>query len=277
MSHSAPDALRIRDMRVRILPDARAVSLAAAEEIEAVIREANAARGRAVLGLATGSTPEGVYARLVERHSAGELSFRDVTTYNLDEYYPISPADPRSYRAYMHRHLLGRVDIAPNRAHLLDGSVPESAVAEYCAAFDRWIESDGGLDLQLLGIGRNGHIGFNEPCGLSVAEASRLRTRRVELHPVTRADAVREFGSAEAVIPAALTLGVATILAARSILILATGAHKAEAVAAALAGPMTAEVPASLLQSVAPRVAWMLDRGAAGALPDAPAAGPPIV
>lgn len=258
-------------MRVRILPDAPAVSLAAAEAIEASIREATAARGRAVLGLATGSTPEGTYARLVERHSAGELSFRDVTTYNLDEYYPISPADARSYRAYMHRHLFGRVDIAPNRAHLLDGSVPESAVAEHCAAFEGWIESDGGLDLQLLGIGRNGHIGFNEPCGLGVADATRLRTRLVKLHPVTRVDAVGEFGSAEAVIPTALTLGVATILAARSIVILATGAHKAEAVAAALTGPMTAEVPASLLQSVAPRVTWILDRAAAGTLP-APAA-----
>ncbi|MHB1558758.1 MAG: glucosamine-6-phosphate deaminase [Isosphaeraceae bacterium] len=276
MIHSAPDAPRIQDMGVRILPDARAVSLAAASVIEAAIREAIAARGHAVLGLATGSTPEGAYARLVERHASGDLSFREVTTYNLDEYYPISPADPRSYRAYMHRHLFGRVDIAPNRAHLLDGSVPESAVAEHCAAFEGWIESDGGLDFQLLGIGRNGHIGFNEPCGLRVDEATRLRTRLVDLHPLTRADAVREFGSAEAVIPTALTLGVATILAARSILILATGAHKAEAVAAALTGPMTAEVPASLLQSVAPRVTWILDRAAAGALATPPAAGPAI-
>ncbi len=276
MSQFAPDSLRIRDMRLRILPDARAVSLAAAEIIEAAIREATAARGQAVLGLATGATPEGVYARLAERHAADELSFRHVTTYNLDEYYPISPVDPRSYRAYMHRHLFGRVDITPNRAHLLDGSVPESAVAEHCAAFEGWIESDGGLDLQLLGIGRNGHIGFNEPCGLSVDEARRLRTRLVELHPVTRADARREFGSAEAVIPTALTLGVATILAARSILILATGAHKAEAVAAALTGPVTAHLPASLLQSVSPRVTWIVDQAAASALPEALAAASPI-
>jgi glucosamine-6-phosphate deaminase len=276
LSHLASDTLRIRDMRVRILADARAVSLAAAEIIEAAIRKATAARGRAVLGLATGATPEGAYARLADRHAAGELSFRHVTTYNLDEYYPISPVDPRSYRAYMHRHLFSRVDIAPNQAHLLDGSVPESAVAEHCAAFEGWIASDGGLDLQLLGIGRNGHIGFNEPCGLSADEARRLRTRRVELHPVTRADAVREFGSAEAVIPTALTLGVSTILAARSILILATGAHKAEAVVAALTGPATAEVPASLLQFVAPRVTWIVDQAAARALPDPRVAASPI-
>jgi glucosamine-6-phosphate deaminase len=130
------------------------------------------------------------------------------------------------------------------------------------------------LDLQLLGIGRNGHIGFNEPSDMEVADALRLPTRPVELHPVTRADAAREFGSEDAVIPRALTMGVATILAARSIVILATGPHKAEAVAAALAGPMTAAVPASLLQSAAPRVTWILDEAAARGLPDRSSAAP---
>jgi glucosamine-6-phosphate deaminase len=255
-------------MLVRVAADAHSVCLAAAAFIEEAIRQSSAARGRAVLGLATGSTPEVVYAQLVRRYEAGTLSFRDVMTYNLDEYYPISPLDPRSYRAYMHRHLFGRVDIAPQRAHVLDGTVPEPFVAEHAAQFERWIEADGGLDLQLLGIGRNGHIGFNEPSDLSIAEALRLPTRLVELHPVTRADAAaREFGSEENVIPRAFTMGVATILAARSILILATGAHKAEVVAAALTGPMTAAVPASLLQSAAPKVTWILDEAAARGLP----------
>ncbi len=145
--------------------------------------------------------------------------------------------------------------------------MPEAYAAAHAADFDRWIEADWGLDLQLLGIGRNGHIGFNEPCDLEVAEALRLPTRLVELHPVTRADASRDFGSEDAVIPRALTMGVATILAARSILILATGPHKAEAVAAALTGPMTASVPASLLQSVGRRVTWLLDEAAARDLP----------
>ena len=189
-----------------------------------------------------------------------------MVTYNLDEYYPIQPLDPKSYRAYMHRHLFGHVDLAPNHAHLLDGTVPEAFVAEHAAQFDRWIAADGGLDLQLLGIGRNGHIGFNEPSELSVAEALKLPTRLIELHPVTRADAAREFGSVERVIPRALTMGVATILARRSILMLATGAHKADAVAGALDGPMTASLPASLLQSVAPKVTWMLDESAAAGL-----------
>jgi glucosamine-6-phosphate deaminase len=258
---------RVGGMLVRVEADAHSVCLAASALIEESIRGALAARGRVVLGLATGSTPEAVYARLVERHNAGALSFRDVTTYNLDEYYPISPLDPRSYRSYMHRHLFGRVDLSPDRAHVLDGTVPEHFTGEHAAHFDRWIDADGGLDVQLLGIGRNGHIGFNEPSDVPVEQALRLPTRLVELHPVTRADAVREFGSSDAVIPRALTMGVATILAARSIVILATGAHKAEAVAAALTGPMTAAVPASLLQSVAPKVTWILDKAAARGLP----------
>ena len=267
-------SLRQGGMVVLVAPDPDGVCRVAADLIEPIIHHSVAARGRAVLGLATGSTPRSVYARLVDRHKAGDLSFRDVTTYNLDEYYPISPVDPRSYRSYMHRHLFGRVDIAPDRAHMLDGTVPEAFVNACAAQFDRWIEADGGLDLQLLGIGRNGHIGFNEPSDMDVADALRLPTRLVTLHPVTRADAAREFGSEDAVIPRALTMGVATILAARSIVILATGAHKAEAVAAALTGPMTAAVPASLLQSAALRVTWILDEAAARGLPDRSSAAP---
>jgi glucosamine-6-phosphate deaminase len=267
LRHVEDSSFQQAGMLVRVASDARAVCLAAAELIEATIHNSLASRNRAVLGLATGSTPEAVYARLVERHQAGALSFRDVTTYNLDEYYPISPTDPKSYRSYMHRHLFGRVNIAPHRAHVLDGTVPERFVAEHAAEFERWIESDGGLDLQLLGIGRNGHIGFNEPSRLSVAEMLRLPTRLIELHPVTRVDAARDFGSVDAVIPRALTMGVAAILRARSIVILATGAAKAEAVAAALTGPMTSEVPASLLQSVAGKVTWILDETAASGLP----------
>ena len=253
-------------MKVLVLPDTELASRATAELLKKAIETGQSSRGRAVLGLATGSTPERVYAHLVDLHRTGLLSFRNVTTYNLDEYYPIGPLDPNSYRAYMHRHLFSHVDIAPNRAHLLDGTVPEAFVAAHAAAFDEWIEADGGLDVQLLGIGRNGHIGFNEPSELTVAEALRLPTRLIELHPVTRTDAAKEFSGIDRVIPRALTMGVASILAARSIVILATGAHKAEAVARALTGPMTAELPASLLQSAADRVLWVIDEEAAQGL-----------
>lgn len=242
----------------------------AADAIRAAVDAAGARRGKAVLGLATGSTPVPVYAELVRRHREGDLKFNGVTTYNLDEYYPISPRDPNSYRTFMHRHLFSHVDLAPNRAHMLDGTVPEAAAAEHAAQFERWIAADGGLDLQLLGLGRNGHIGFNEPCDLGVAEALALPTRVVTLHPVTTADAARGYGGDPDLVPRrALTLGVAAILEAREILVLAFGAGKAEAVAKSLRGPITAQVPGSLLQTVAPKVTWILDDAAAAGLPRA--------
>jgi glucosamine-6-phosphate deaminase len=253
-------------MNVAIFPDALAASLGAADRLAHTLESARKERGHAVLGLATGTTPRTVYAELVNRHRQGTLSFANVATYNLDEYYPISPLDPRSYHAYMHRHLFSLVDLAPHRAHVLDGTVPEEFAARHAALFDRWIEADGGLDTQLLGIGRNGHIGFNEPSDLAVATALELPTRLVGLHPVTRADAAREFGGEDRVIPRALTMGLAPIVAARSIVVLATGSHKAEIVAAALTGPVTTQVPASLLQAIPEKVTWILDEPAAAGL-----------
>ena len=273
MPSSSSSPVRVFERRggtVQVFDGAPPACHAAADRIVAAIGAAIEARGRAVLGLATGATPEPIYARLVARHRAGELSFARVHTYNLDEYYPISPADPRSYRSYMHRHLFGHVDLAPHHAHVLDGSVPEAFAAEHAAQFDRWIAADGGLDLQLLGLGRNGHIGFNEPSELAVDEALRLPTRVVPLHPVTRADAARDFDGESRVIPRALTVGVAPILAARSILVVAFGAGKAEAVARALTGPMTAQMPGSLLQADPAKVTWMLDAEAARGLDRAP-------
>lgn len=266
-----PSPARVLDLphtTVQVFLDRSTACQAAADVLVSAMRAASAARGRAVLGLATGTTPEPIYARLVALYRAGELSFAEAVTYNLDEYYPISPFDPNSYRAYMQRQFFAHVDLAPNRAHLLDGTVPESATAEHAAMYDRWIAADGGLDLQLLGLGRNGHIGFNEPSDLPVAEALRLPSRLVDLHPMTRADAAKDFGGDEAsVIPRALTLGVAPILAARAILVIALGANKAEAVAASLTGPLTAKVPGSLLQSIPGRVTWILDTESARGLP----------
>ncbi len=253
-------------MSVVVCPDDVSTSRLAAERLVELMAAAEARRGRAVIGLATGSTPERIYAQLVEWHRAHRLSFRNVTAYNLDEYYPISPFDPNGYRSYMNRNLFSLVDIAPNRAHVFDGTVPEEFAPTHAAEFERWIAADGGLDVQLLGIGRNGHIAFNEPSDLTVAEALRLPARVVELHHVTRASAASDFGGLDRVIPRALTLGTAAILAARSIVIVATGAHKAEVVAGALEGPMSARLPASLLQSVADKVTWLLDEAAAAGL-----------
>jgi glucosamine-6-phosphate deaminase len=258
--------LRHRGMEVLVFSTAEPACLAAAGSLIAAVDRAQSQRGRAVLGLATGSTPLRVYDQLVQRHRLGLLSFREVSTYNLDEYYPISPLDPRSYRSYMHRYLFSHVDIAPHRAHMFDGTVPEAFVSAHAALFDRWIEDDGGLDFQLLGIGRNGHLAFNEPSAITVAEALGLRSRLVELDPVTRADAAREFGGEDQVIPRALTMGLVPIFAARSIVVLATGGHKADVVARALTGPMTTELPASLLQAVAEKVTWMLDEPSAQGL-----------
>jgi glucosamine-6-phosphate deaminase len=240
----------------------------AAARIAEVIARAREERGRAVMGLATGSTPIRVYDRLVAMHRAGDLSFQGVSTYNLDEYYPIEPLDPNSYRSFMHRHLFGQVNLAAGHAHVLDGTVPEAFATATCESFERWIDADGGLDFQLLGIGRNGHIGFNEPADLRADEAAALRTRVVDLHPVTTADAAKDFGGVVDRVPKqALTMGTATILKAREIVILAFGIAKAEAVGRALSGPRTGLLPASLLRDAPGRVTWVLDPPAASQLP----------
>jgi glucosamine-6-phosphate deaminase len=255
--------LKLGGSDIKVFANSANACEVAAEDLSSKIRFCIELRGKAILGLATGSTPEPVYARLVEAHRAGELSFKNVSTYNLDEYYPMGPLDPQSYRSYMHRHLFSHVDIAPNRAHVLDGSVPEAFADEHVRDFDRWIAADGGLDVQILGLGRNGHIGFNEPTDLPVERALALPTRLVELHPITTTDAARDFGGEKLVPKRALTMGVASILAARSIVVLAFGERKSPAVARSLSGPVTAEVPGSLLQTVAGKVTWLLDRAAA--------------
>jgi glucosamine-6-phosphate deaminase len=251
---------------VLVFPDAQTAASAAAAWLAEVIERARRERGHAVLGLPTGSTPKAVYVELINRHAAGSLSFEDVTTFNLDEYYPISPFDPRSYRFYMHEHLFKHVDLIPHCAHLFDGTIPESFASSHAAEYDQWIDEAGGLDVQLLGIGRNGHIAFNEPSDMSVEEALALPSRLVDLHEVTRADAAREFGGPDRVIPRALTMGLAPILAARSIVVLVTGAHKAEITAAALRAAITTQNPASLLRTAGKRVTWLLDEPAAAGL-----------
>ena len=194
----------------------------------------------AVLGLATGSTPLGLYARLAALYRAGELSFRRATSFNLDEYVGLPATHDQSYRYFMEHNLFSHVDLPAERTHVPSGlDVSDAALAGYDAA----IEAAGGIDLQLLGLGGNGHIGFNEP-----GTPFGLGTHVVELTARTRQDNARFFASLDEVPTHAATMGVKTVMHARAILLLAFGSAKAEAVRAALTGPVTEDVPASVLQ-----------------------------
>ena len=194
----------------------------------------------AVLGLATGSTPLGLYARLAALCRAGALSFARATSFNLDEYVGLPATHDQSYRYFMEHNLFSHVDLPAERTHVPSGlDVSDAALAGYDAA----IEAAGGIDLQLLGLGGNGHIGFNEP-----GTPFGLGTHVVELTARTRQDNARFFASLDEVPTHAATMGVKTVMHARAILLLAFGSAKAEAVRAALTGPVTEDVPASVLQ-----------------------------
>lgn len=210
-----------------------------------------------VLGLATGGTMLPLYGRLIAAHRDG-LSFARATTFNLDEYVGLPPDHPASYHAYMRQHLFCHIDIDPTRTHLPRGDAPDP-VAE-AARYEALIAAAGGIGLQLLGIGRNGHIGFNEPIS-SLAS----RTRVKALTESTRAANSPYFAPGETPPTHAITVGVATILSAGECLLLATGADKAPAVAAMVEGPLAAICPASALQ-LHPRATVVLDRDAASAL-----------
>lgn len=194
-----------------------------------------------VLGLATGGTPVGAYAQLVEWYNKGDLDFSEVTTVNLDEYRGLPKEHPESYWSFMHKNLFDHVNIRPEAVHLPDGTNPDAADA--CAQYNEVIHSVGGIDLQLLGLGVNGHIGFNEP-----ADAFSLGTHQVELTDSTRQANRRFFSSLEEVPTHARTMGVRDIMQARKVLMVANGAAKAQAIRDAFFGPVTPHVPASILQ-----------------------------
>lgn len=211
---------------------------AVAEEIAALVR----AKPAAVLGLATGDTPTGVYRELARLHRETGLDFSRVRTFNLDDYCGLAVDDPRGFHAWMSAQLFEHVNLASAHTRLPDGRVAERELERHCRAYEDAIVAAGGIDLQLLGIGRNGHIGFNEP-GAEVD----TRTRRVELHAWTRADAASAFGGLERVPAYGITMGVATILAARRVRVLAFGARKAPLVARTLASAADAAWPASFV------------------------------
>lgn len=241
-------------MRVLICDDAAAAARRTAD----ILCETVSARPEAVLGLATGGTMEPVYALLRERLAAGTLDLSDVTTFNLDEYVGLSGDHPQSYRATMGRLLFDAAGIPAACSHLPDGSAADPVAEAH--AYEAAIRRAGGIDLQLLGIGHNGHIGFNEPTS-SLGSRTRVKT----LTEDTRRANARFFGAGEQAPRFAITMGIATVLDARACVLLATGARKAAVVAAAIEGPLAAACPASALQ-LHPDATVILDPAAAGAL-----------
>jgi glucosamine-6-phosphate deaminase len=229
---------------VRVFGQAEAACVALADEISTLIEAKAAAGQRAVLGLATGSTPVGLYRELIRRHREEGLSLANLTTFNLDEYYGLERSHPESYWRFMHDQLFDHVDVAPDQVHIPDGTVARQDVFAHCRAYEEKIAQAGGIDLQILGIGRTGHIGFNEP-----GSGADSRTRLVTLDTMTRRDAARDFLGEDNVPRHAITMGVGTILEARKVVLLAWGEAKADVVARAVEGPACAELPASFLQA----------------------------
>ncbi|MCB9845857.1 MAG: glucosamine-6-phosphate deaminase [Phycisphaeraceae bacterium] len=227
---------------VQVCSDANDAARTVATEIAELIREKARAGQRCVLGLATGSTPLGVYAELIRLRREG-LSFANVVTFNLDEYHPMPPGHLQSYHRFMRENLFDELDIDPGNVHIPDGAVESDAVAAHCEAYESAIREHGGIDLQLLGIGRTGHVGFNEP-----GSARESRTRLITLDKVTRMDAASDFFGEWNVPRRAITMGVGTILDARRVVLLAFGEHKAAIVRRAVEDPITPSVAASFLQ-----------------------------
>ncbi|HWA15447.1 MAG TPA: glucosamine-6-phosphate deaminase [Gemmatimonadales bacterium] len=243
-----------------IVDDHTELARQVARRISDLIRQHNQEHRPTVLGLATGSTPIGVYRELIRLHREEGLSFARVISFNLDEYYPMAPDSPHSYHRFMWENLFDAVDIDRRNVHLPRGDIPREEIPAAAAAYEAAIRAAGGIDLQILGIGKTGHIGFNEP-----GSGGDSRTRYVSLDPVTRRDAAADFFGEENVPRAAITMGVGTILEAREIVVLATGEHKAEIVRKALEHDVDLEVAATFLQRH-PNTHWYLDRAAAARL-----------
>lgn len=237
-------------LSLEVYPSREEACRAVAEELAHEIR----GRREMVLGLATGSTPLPFYRELVRRQQEERLSFRGVVGFNLDEYEGLSPEHPESYCAFMQRHFYGQIEA---RAGYLPPGIYQNA-EQACTDYERKIREAGGIDWQLLGIGGNGHIAFNEP-----GSARDSRTRRVELDERTRLDAAETFGGIAYVPKAALTMGVGTVLEAERIVLMAWGEGKSEILRRALLGPETPDLPASFLQSHG-RVKIVTDLGAGG-------------
>jgi glucosamine-6-phosphate deaminase len=251
---------RFEKLPVAVYPNKEVASVRVAERIVDLIRNKQSTGQMAVLGLATGATPVGVYEELVRLHREEGLSFRNVVTFNLDEYYVMQPTAPQSYVTFMNENLFDHIDIERENIHIPDGTLAPEEVAAFCLNYERLIEGFGGLDFQILGIGRTGHVGFNEP-----GSAPNSGTRLVTLDDLTRRDASRDFGGKENVPTKAITMGIGTIFKAREIILMAWSGKKASIIKKAVEGEVSAEVPATYLQ-LANNVEFVLDEDAASEL-----------
>lgn len=251
---------RYEKLPVSVYGNQQEASVAVAARIAALIRDKQSRAEKTVLGLATGVTPIGVYNELVRLHREDGLSFRDVITFNLDEYYPMKPDAAQSYVTFMYENLFSHVDIDKANVHIPDGTLDKDDVVAFCLNYERQIEELGGLDLQILGIGRTGHIGFNEP-----GSAPNSGTRLVTLDDLTRSDAARDFGGKANVPTKAITMGIGTIFKAREIILMAWSKKKAPIIKKAVEGEMSGEVPATYLQ-LSDHVEFVLDEAAASEL-----------
>ncbi len=241
-SHNTAES-RFEKIPVKIFSTSAEASRHIAGEIALLIRQRQSEGRNCVLGLATGSSPVTVYEELVRLHREEGLSFSNVITFNLDEYWPMEPTAFQSYHRFMKEHLFNLVDIPQGNIHIPNGTIAREAVERYCAEYEEAIRHAGGIDLQILGIGRTGHIGFNEPGSQLVS-----RTRMIYLDSITRADAASDFFGEENVPLRAITMGIGTIMESRRIILMAWGEDKASIIRETIEGPCTEQVPASQLQ-----------------------------
>ncbi|MGJ8659432.1 glucosamine-6-phosphate deaminase [Cellulophaga fucicola] len=251
---------RFENINTVVFENSNTASKAVANEIADLIREKQKENKPCILGLATGSTPKGLYAELVRLHKEENLSFKNVITFNLDEYYPMEPDSIHSYVRFMKELLLDQVDILPENYHIPDGTLTKSQISKYCNDYEAKIEALGGLDLQILGIGGNGHIGFNESGSLQNS-----KTRLVALDHITRVAASKDFGSLSNTPRTAITLGVKKIMEAKRVVLMAWGEGKSNIVSQSVEGEVTNKVPASFLQEHN-NVVFVLDTEAASKL-----------
>jgi glucosamine-6-phosphate deaminase len=251
---------RYEKVPVRIYSNDSEASIAVAGRIAVLIKDKQQKGETTVLGLATGVTPVKVYKELIRLHKEDGLSFKNVVTFNLDEYYPIQPDAEQSYVRFMKENLFNHIDIDMANVNIPDGTLKQEDIADFCLAYEQKINSYGGIDLQLLGIGRTGHIGFNEP-----GSAPNSGTRLVTLNDLTRRDASKDFGGKENVPTKAITMGVGTIFKAREIILMAWSEKKASIIKKAVEGNISTDVPATYLQMSA-NTEFVIDQSAAVAL-----------